>query len=176
MNPILATVLKGDKLGNEFVVTVQLGNEDFSGPFAKLNFENKPDQGWYHYGWLDLIYHRDPDLRAGQVFHCGRLQQPNESLPNLPRTCSYGRFTYPFQMTIGELREELEDWPEGDEIIFGCEELEFSIGFAVNQLRSKGLNTKKTLYGVALFASDFFWQTRGDFELFHYIRPHLEPL
>ena len=31
----------------------------------------------------------------------------------------------PFQMTIGELREELEDWPEGDEIIFGCEELEF---------------------------------------------------
>jgi hypothetical protein len=28
-------------------------------------------------------------------------------------------------MTIGELREELEDWPEGDEIIFGCEEREF---------------------------------------------------
>ena len=24
-----------------------------------------------------------------------------------------------------ELRDELEDWPEGDEIIFGCEELEF---------------------------------------------------
>jgi hypothetical protein len=23
------------------------------------------------------------------------------------------------------IREELEDWPEGDEIIFGCEELEF---------------------------------------------------
>jgi len=31
----------------------------------------------------------------------------------------------PFQMTIGELKDELEDWPEGDEIIFGCEELEF---------------------------------------------------
>jgi hypothetical protein len=30
-----------------------------------------------------------------------------------------------FKMTIGELRDELEDWPEGDEIIFGCEELEF---------------------------------------------------
>jgi hypothetical protein len=28
-------------------------------------------------------------------------------------------------MTIGELRDELEDWPEGYEIIFGCEELEF---------------------------------------------------
>jgi hypothetical protein len=28
-------------------------------------------------------------------------------------------------MTIGELRDELVDWPEGDEIIFGCQELEF---------------------------------------------------
>jgi hypothetical protein len=28
----------------------------------------RPDQGWCHYGWLDLIYHRDPDLRAGQKF------------------------------------------------------------------------------------------------------------
>lgn len=28
-------------------------------------------------------------------------------------------------MTIGELRDELEDWPESYEIIFGCEELEF---------------------------------------------------
>jgi hypothetical protein len=28
-------------------------------------------------------------------------------------------------MTVGELRDELEDWPESFEIIFGCEELEF---------------------------------------------------
>ena len=28
-------------------------------------------------------------------------------------------------MTIGELRDELEDWHESFEIIFGCEELEF---------------------------------------------------
>ena len=28
-------------------------------------------------------------------------------------------------MTIGELRDELEDWPESYEIIFGREELEF---------------------------------------------------
>ena len=68
MNPILATVLNVDKRGNEYVVTVQLGGESFSGPFEKLSFENKPDQGWCHYGWLDLIYHRDPDLRAGQKF------------------------------------------------------------------------------------------------------------
>ena len=29
------------------------------------------------------------------------------------------------QMTIGELRDELDDWPESFEIIFGCPELEF---------------------------------------------------
>ena len=30
-----------------------------------------------------------------------------------------------FQMTIGELTDGLEDWPESYEIIFGCEESEF---------------------------------------------------
>jgi hypothetical protein len=28
-------------------------------------------------------------------------------------------------MTIGELRDELDDWPESFDIIFGCPELEF---------------------------------------------------
>jgi hypothetical protein len=28
-------------------------------------------------------------------------------------------------MTVGELRDELDDWPESFEIIFGCHELEF---------------------------------------------------
>jgi hypothetical protein len=28
-------------------------------------------------------------------------------------------------MTIGELKDELEDWPDNSEIIFGCQELEF---------------------------------------------------
>jgi hypothetical protein len=67
MTPILATVLKVDKRGNEYLVTVQLGNDDFSGPLEKLSFENKPDQGWCHYGWLNLIYHRDPNLRNRAV-------------------------------------------------------------------------------------------------------------
>jgi len=43
--PIFATVLKVDKQGNEYVVTVQVGDDDFSGPLEKLSFENKPDQG-----------------------------------------------------------------------------------------------------------------------------------
>jgi hypothetical protein len=68
MTPILATVLKIEKRGNEYVVTVQIGGETFTGPFDKLGFENKPDLGWYHYGWLDLVYHRDPKLIAGQKF------------------------------------------------------------------------------------------------------------
>jgi hypothetical protein len=38
-------------------------------------------------------------------------------------------------MTIGELRDELEDWPEGDEISFGCEELEF------NRFKKRGDDT-----------------------------------
>jgi hypothetical protein len=42
MTPILATVLKVDKRGNEYLVTVQLGNDD-------------------------LIYHRDPNLRNRAV-------------------------------------------------------------------------------------------------------------
>jgi hypothetical protein len=68
MTPILATVLNVDKQGNEYVVTVQLGGGSFAGPFEKLSFENKPDTGWIHHGWLNLIYLRDPDLREGQVF------------------------------------------------------------------------------------------------------------
>jgi hypothetical protein len=29
------------------------------------------------------------------------------------------------QMTVGELRDELDEWPESFEIIFGCPDLEF---------------------------------------------------
>jgi len=68
MIPILATVLNVNKKGNEYVVSVQLKGETFSGPFERLRFENKPDLAWIHYGWLELVYHRDPDLKAGQVF------------------------------------------------------------------------------------------------------------
>jgi hypothetical protein len=68
MKPILATVLNVDKQGNEYVVTVQLKGEEPSRKFDMLLFENKPDVGWIHHGWLDLIYHRDPNLAAGQVF------------------------------------------------------------------------------------------------------------
>jgi hypothetical protein len=48
--------------------TVQLdGKKDWE-TFEKLSFENKPDIDWIYYGWLELVYHRDPDVKAGQVF------------------------------------------------------------------------------------------------------------
>ena len=66
-----------------------------------------------------------PTLKRARYFRCARLQQPNESFSDLPHTLLAGEIHKPFQMTIGELRDELEDWPESYEIIFGCEELEF---------------------------------------------------
>jgi hypothetical protein len=90
MTPILATVLKVDKLGNEYVVIVQLGNEDFSGRLEELSFENKPDQGWCHYGWLDLIYHRDPDLRAGQIFPLWSASAIQTIVPRFPQLSPVG--------------------------------------------------------------------------------------
>jgi hypothetical protein len=50
-------------------------------------------------------------------------------LKNENRTCGNKRFSPAIgggnQMTIGELRDELDEWPESFEIIFGCPELEF---------------------------------------------------
>ena len=74
MTSIPATVLNVDRQGSEYVVIVQVGSGKYSGTFETLGFENKPDRGWYHYGWLELIYHRDLDLRAGQPFPLWQIQ------------------------------------------------------------------------------------------------------
>jgi hypothetical protein len=66
MTGILTTVLKVDKRGNKYVVTVQLGNEGFQAPWRSSVSRTSLDQGWCHYGCLDLISHRDPHLRAPQ--------------------------------------------------------------------------------------------------------------
>ena len=69
MTPIPATVVNVDMLGDQYLITVRVGREKDSDSFDKLSFgENKPDLGWYHYGWLDLVYHQDPDLKLGQLF------------------------------------------------------------------------------------------------------------
>jgi hypothetical protein len=74
MIPIPVTVLNVDKQGDEYLITVQVESGAFPGTFDKLGFEIKPDVGWYHYNWLDLIYHRDPDLKAGQTFPLRMIQ------------------------------------------------------------------------------------------------------
>jgi hypothetical protein len=68
MIPVLATVQNVERQGHGYVITVHIGCEEYSGTFEMLAFENKPDLGWYREGCLDLVYYRDPDLRAGQSF------------------------------------------------------------------------------------------------------------
>ena len=36
--------------------------------------EKKPHLGSYHNGWLDLAYHRDPGLEAGEFFPLWTIQ------------------------------------------------------------------------------------------------------
>lgn len=74
MTPIPATVLNVDKQGGEYLITVQVESGACPGAFDQLGFEIKPDLGWYYYDWLDLIYHRNPGLKAGQAFPLWRIQ------------------------------------------------------------------------------------------------------
>jgi hypothetical protein len=74
MTQIPATVITVDRQGSEYLMTIQVGVGKYSGAFDRLGFENKPDLGWYHYGWLEL-YHRDPGFRAGQESLCGRTSK-----------------------------------------------------------------------------------------------------
>ena len=69
MSFITAKVMSVAKVGEQYFVGVQVGRDNYSGTFDGLNFgEDKPQAGWYLYGWLDLAYHRDPCFRAGQSF------------------------------------------------------------------------------------------------------------
>jgi hypothetical protein len=69
MTLIPANVLNVHKLYNEYLVSVQVGRDNFAGKFDRLQFgENKPRFGWYRYGRLDLIFLNDPCLDAGQAF------------------------------------------------------------------------------------------------------------
>ena len=69
MTPIRAKVLNVDRLGDQFLITVRVGREKYNGTFDRLTFgENKPQLGSYRNGWLDLTYHQNPGLKAGQSF------------------------------------------------------------------------------------------------------------
>ena len=69
MSRLPAKVLIADRLGNQYLITVQVQSEKHPFTFDGLRFgENKPHFGSYRYGWLDLVYHQDPGLKAGQSF------------------------------------------------------------------------------------------------------------
>jgi hypothetical protein len=58
-----AKVLNVHKLYNEYLITVQVGRDNFARKFDRLQFgENKPRFGWYRYGRLDLIFLHGPYL------------------------------------------------------------------------------------------------------------------
>jgi hypothetical protein len=75
MTPIPAKILKVDRLGDQYLITVRIGVEKYRGTFDGLHFgENEPHLGSYRYGWLDLVYHQDPGLKAGQRFPLWTIQ------------------------------------------------------------------------------------------------------
>jgi hypothetical protein len=68
MTRLPAKVLKVDRLADQYIVTVKVYGSH-GGEFDKLHFgENKPQLGSYRNGWLDLAYHENPNLKAGQSF------------------------------------------------------------------------------------------------------------
>jgi hypothetical protein len=68
MIPILATVQNVEKQGDGYFITVLVGCDEYSGTFDMLEFENKPDQGRYCQGFLELVYHSDLNFKTGDSF------------------------------------------------------------------------------------------------------------
>ena len=69
MTPILAKVLAVQKQGDEYRVAVRIGLATYTGAFSTLDFgDHKPVSGSCHEGRLDLLYHRNPGVRAGEPF------------------------------------------------------------------------------------------------------------
>jgi hypothetical protein len=68
MTRLPAKVLIVDRLVDQYLITVKVC-ENQRCKFDKLNFgEKKPDLASYRNGWLDLAYHENPNLKAGQSF------------------------------------------------------------------------------------------------------------
>jgi hypothetical protein len=66
---ISARVLNVDRLGGQYLVTIQVPREKYNATFDRLTFgANKPHLGSYRSGWLDLAYEKNPGLKPGQSF------------------------------------------------------------------------------------------------------------
>jgi hypothetical protein len=75
MTAIPAIVFTIDRQGNRYRVVVQIGLPKYRGSFNTLVFgENKPFVGSFHARRLDLVYHQDPGLHAGDEFPLWTIQ------------------------------------------------------------------------------------------------------
>jgi len=75
MTPIPAKVVYVDRLGDQYLITVRVGCEKHEARFNRLKFgEKNPQLGSYRNGWLDLVYHENPCLKAGQRFPLWTIQ------------------------------------------------------------------------------------------------------
>jgi|GEM_PF-2463410 hypothetical protein len=75
-----AKVLTVDNLGTQHRVVVRIGFLRYRGSFLTLKFgEKKPFTGFTYNGQLDLVYHEDHHLKAGQPFPLWTIQQPGEA-------------------------------------------------------------------------------------------------
>ena len=75
MTAIGAKVLAVDNIGSEYRVVVRIGFPRYRGSFLTLKFgEKKPFTGFTHNDQLDLVYHEDPHLKAGQPFPLWTIQ------------------------------------------------------------------------------------------------------
>jgi hypothetical protein len=75
MTAIGAKVVAVDNLGGRYRVIVRIGFPRYHGSFLTLKFgEQKPFTGFTHNGLLDLVYHEDPHLKAGQPFPLWTIQ------------------------------------------------------------------------------------------------------
>jgi hypothetical protein len=69
MTVIGTEVLAVDSLSALYRAIVRIGFPRYRGSFLTLKFgEKKPFTGFTQNGQLDLVYHEDPLLRAGQLF------------------------------------------------------------------------------------------------------------
>ena len=69
MKAIPAEVIAVEAHGQRYYVVVRIGVAKYRGSFNTLVFgKNKPYIGSCRDGRLDLVFHQNPDLKAGQPF------------------------------------------------------------------------------------------------------------
>ena len=72
---IPAEVIAVETQGDQFRVAVRIKGAKYRGSFNTLVLgKNKPFIGSCHDGRLDLVFHQNPDLKAGEPFPVGTLQ------------------------------------------------------------------------------------------------------